>query len=87
MLGVPWGVVRSLWLSFLVACGGAVPRGEPPDTEVPVCVRWSYRDNADRQHVAQACVETTRVCNEVVGLLQKFGRLGNVEVIGECEEW
>jgi hypothetical protein len=67
---------------LVVGCGGTVPRGTPPETDVPYCVRFSYLDKTDRLHVAQACVEVESTCHHVIDLLEKFGRLGNVQEIG-----
>ncbi len=71
---------------LIVACGGAVPRGMPPDDDVPWCLRFQYSDKADRLHTAQACFERETMCTEALGLIVKYGHFGNVEQVGDCEE-
>jgi len=68
----------------LVACGGRVPRGEPPTSATPWCFSFAYRADG-KPRIARACWQDEKICDEAAGLVVKHGRYAKVIRVGECE--
>jgi hypothetical protein len=79
-------IAGALFVVWFAGCGGAVPRGEPPESETPWCLRFRYTDPRDRLRTVQSCFEAESVCAEAAEKIRRWGHLAHVHEVGACEE-